>query len=75
MRELVSRIRAQLRRAYGDYSSAESPVVVINDLVLEQATGQVRRGDESINLTPIEFRLLSYLARLSRTGIVAGADR
>jgi len=63
MRELVSRIRAQLRRAYGDYSSAESAVVVLNDLVLEQATGQVRRGDEILNLTPIEFRLLMFLAR------------
>jgi len=75
MRELVSRIRAQLRRAYGDYSSAESAVVVVNDLVLEQATGQVRRGDEIIPLTPIEFRLLMHLARhrgqaLSRAQIV-----
>ncbi len=75
MRELVSRIRAQLRRAYGDYSSAESAVVVVNDLVLEQATGQVRRGDEVITLTPIEFRLLMHLARhrgqaLSRAQIV-----
>lgn len=63
LRELVSRVRAQLRRAYGDYSSAESPTAVINDLVLEQATGQVRRGEEFINLTPIEFRLLNFLAR------------
>jgi DNA-binding response OmpR family regulator len=63
LRELVSRIRAQLRRAYGEYSSAESTAVVINDLVLDQATGQVRRGDEIINLTPTEFRLLTYLAR------------
>ncbi len=75
LRELVSRVRAQLRRAYGDYSSAESSVVVINDLVLEQAKGQVRRGEEVINLTPIEFRLLFYLARhrgqaLSRAQIV-----
>ncbi len=75
MRELVSRVRAQLRRAYGDYSSAESAVVVVNDLVLEQATGQVRRGDEIIALTPIEFRLLLHLAHhrgqaLSRAQIV-----
>jgi DNA-binding response OmpR family regulator len=63
LRELISRIRAQLRRAYGEYSAAESATVVINDLVLDQATGQVRRGDESINLTPTEFRLLNYLAR------------
>lgn len=63
LRELVSRIRAQLRRAYGDYSSVESDVVVINDLVLEQATGQARRGEEVVPLTPIEFRLLIHLAR------------
>jgi DNA-binding response OmpR family regulator len=63
LRELVSRIRAQLRRAYGEFSSAESAAVVINDLVLDQATGQVRRGEEVINLTPTEFRLLNYLAR------------
>ncbi len=75
LRELVSRVRAQLRRAYGDYSSTESAVLVINDLVLELATGQARRGDEVINLTPTEFRLLSYLARhrgqaLTRSQIV-----
>ncbi|HEU4745621.1 MAG TPA: response regulator transcription factor [Anaerolineales bacterium] len=63
LRELVSRVRAQLRRAYGDYSSAESSVIVVNDLVLELATGQVRRGNETIGLTPTEFRLLSHLAR------------
>jgi DNA-binding response OmpR family regulator len=75
LRELVSRTRAQLRRAYGDYASAESAVIVINDLVLDQATVQVRRGEEIINLTPTEFRLLAYLARnrgqaLSRAQIV-----
>jgi DNA-binding response OmpR family regulator len=63
LRELVSRIRAQLRRAYGEYSSSESVAIVINDLVLDQATGQVRRGEEAISLTPTEFRLLNYLAR------------
>ena len=63
LRELVSRIRAQLRRAYGEYSLTESNSIVINDLVLDQITGQARRGDELINLTPTEFRLLNYLAR------------
>lgn len=63
LRELISRIRAQLRRAYGEYSSAESSALVINDLLLDQATGQVRRGDDVIPLTPTEFRLLNYLAR------------
>ena len=48
---------------------------MIDDLVLEQATGQVRRGEELISLTPTEFRLLTYLARhrgqaLTRSQIV-----
>jgi DNA-binding response OmpR family regulator len=63
LRELVSRIRAQLRRAYGDYAVAESALVMVADLVLDLATGQARRGENIIELTPIEFRLLSYLAR------------
>src|SRR5512133_530325 len=75
LRELVSRVRAQLRRAYGDYSSAESSQVLIYDIVLDHAVGQARRGDELLNLTPTEFRLLAYLARhrgqaLSRAQIV-----
>lgn len=75
LRELISRVRAQLRRTYGDYASADSDSVLVSDLTLEQSTGQVRRGDQVINLTPIEFRLLTYLARhrgqaLSRAQIV-----
>ncbi len=63
LRELVSRIRAQLRRAYGDYAVTESALRVIGDLVLDQVTGQARRGEEIIGLTPIEFRLLVCLAQ------------
>ncbi len=63
LRELISRVRAQLRRNYGDYALVDSASVVIADLVLDSTTGQVRRGDAFISLTPIEFRLLSYLAR------------
>ena len=75
LRELVSRIRAHLRRAYGDYAAADSATVLVADLALDQATGQVRRGDEVLSLTPIEFRLLMHLARhrgqaLSRAQIV-----
>jgi DNA-binding response OmpR family regulator len=49
--------------------------MVIYDVVLDTTTGQARRGDESLNLTPTEFRLLTYLARhrgqaLSRAQIV-----
>jgi DNA-binding response OmpR family regulator len=75
LRELVSRIRAQLRRAYGDYAAPDSAIVVVADLVLDPATGQARRGDDNLGLTPTEFRILSYLAHhrgqaLSRAQIV-----
>jgi len=61
LRELISRVRAQLRRAYGELSNAESSLLFTGDLVIDQVRGQVRRGEQSLNLTPIEFRLLVYL--------------
>jgi two-component system response regulator VicR len=63
LRELVSRIRAQLRRAYGELSAADADVLYAKDLVIDRGRGEVRRGNEIVNLTPTEFRLLVYLAR------------
>jgi len=63
LRELVSRIRAQLRRAYGDYAAPDSAIAIVGDLILDPATGQARRGDDNLGLTPTEFRLLAYLVR------------
>jgi DNA-binding response OmpR family regulator len=75
LRELVSRIRAQLRRAYGDYANAKNSALIVGDLVLDQNTGQALREGKPVSLTPTEFRLLVYLARhrgqaLSRAQIV-----
>jgi DNA-binding response OmpR family regulator len=63
LRELISRIRAQLRRAYGDYAAVENSSLMVADLVLDQNSGQALRDGKPINLTPIEFRLLTHLAR------------
>lgn len=63
LRELVSRLRAQARRAYGEFSSAESDVLYAADLLIDQSRGQVLRGEQVLPLTPVEFRLLVYLAR------------
>jgi DNA-binding response OmpR family regulator len=63
LRELVSRIRAQLRRAYGELSSTNANLLYAGDLVIDQGRAQVRRGNEVVNLTPTEFHLLVYLAR------------
>jgi DNA-binding response OmpR family regulator len=62
-RELVSRIRAQLRRAYGDLSTSSAGLFYVDVLVIDQTKGQVLRGGEVINLSPTSFRLLVYLAR------------
>ncbi len=75
LRELVARIRAQLRRAYGDYAAAEATSLLVGDVILDTATGQARRGEQDVGLTPTEFRLLLCLARhrgqaLSRAQIV-----
>jgi len=76
IRELLSRIRALLRRSYGELSSASSDHLYVRDLVLDRGSGRVFRGEKDINLTPTEFRLLVYLAQhpgqaLSRSQILA----
>jgi DNA-binding response OmpR family regulator len=63
LRELLSRIRALLRRAYGELSSADADLLYAGDLVIDRGRGQVRRGNQAINLTPTEFRLLVFLAQ------------
>lgn len=75
LRELLSRIRALLRRAYGDLSASGADVLYAGDLVIDRSRGQVWRGDRPLNLTPTEFRLLVFLARhpgqaLSRSQIL-----
>jgi two-component system KDP operon response regulator KdpE len=59
-RELVARLKAALRRAGDD---ADEPAVTAGDLRIDLAAHTVRRNGEEIHLTPIEFRLLSTLAR------------
>jgi DNA-binding response OmpR family regulator len=63
LRELLSRIRAQLRRAYGDLSNAEGDLLYLGDLMIDRERGQVWRDDENLNLSPTEMRLLVFMAR------------
>ncbi|MGJ5590366.1 MtrAB system response regulator MtrA [Micrococcus lylae] len=57
--ELVARVRARLRE--GDSRAPET--LRIGGLDIDVAGHQVRRGDEVISLTPLEFDLLVALAR------------
>jgi two-component system, OmpR family, response regulator MtrA len=58
-KELVARIRARVRRDAA--GAAEN--LTIGDLSIDVSGHSVTRGDEAINLTPLEFDLLVCLAR------------
>jgi DNA-binding response OmpR family regulator len=64
LRELVSRIRAHLRRAYGELAALSTGGRLrCGELEVDLERLQVRRRGELIDLTPTEFRLLRYLVR------------
>ncbi len=70
--ELVARVRAILRRAVSG-GDRESGRLRFADLLLDQDTREVRRGDRSISLTPTEFRLLRFLM-LNARNVVSKAQ-
>src|SRR6201996_553542 len=59
--ELIARVRAIVRRASGLGGQAASGRLQFADLVLDEDTLEVHRGDRLIALTPTEFRLLRFL--------------
>ncbi|MDR2930017.1 MAG: response regulator transcription factor [Propionibacteriaceae bacterium] len=58
-RELVARVRTRLRRT----SSGEVETLHIGDLTIAVESHQVRKADQLISVTPLEFDLLLALAR------------
>jgi DNA-binding response OmpR family regulator len=76
LRELVSRIRAALRRAYGELAApVTSGEVKFGDITINLDRLTVQRGDQPINLTPTEFKLLRYLISnprqpITRAGLI-----
>ncbi|MBA3990558.1 MAG: response regulator transcription factor, partial [Propionibacteriales bacterium] len=58
-KELVARLRARLRT----YEESAPEAIEIGDLVIDVAGHTVKRGNDSLSLTPLEFDLLVCLAR------------
>lgn len=56
--EFVARAKALIRRGLGEHST----VIQIDDLELNSTARRVFRGGEPITLTPMEYRVLEYLA-------------
>lgn len=62
--ELLARVRAQLRRAnVGLNGASVSPIVRFGKVTINLGTHEVKRADEIVRLTPLEFRLLTALIR------------
>jgi DNA-binding response OmpR family regulator len=64
--ELLARVRAVLRRAQFnalDQSHAVRTTTTIGDLTIDYSQHLVRLAGEEVSLTPIEYRLLAYLAQ------------
>jgi DNA-binding response OmpR family regulator len=62
LRELISRIRALLRRAYGDLAAvSEEERLAFGEVEVDLERLQVYRQGRLVYLTPTEFRLLRYL--------------
>ncbi len=64
--ELIARVRAMIRRAYGNPAST----VQLGGLTIDTASRQVRRSGVAIELTAREFAILELLTR-SRGAVVA----
>lgn len=61
LEELLARLRALVRRVTVVEEESEVEMIELEDMVLDLARREVRRGDERIELTKTEFELLALL--------------
>lgn len=60
--ELEARLRSQIRRSRGEVSQQ---LLSVGDLEIDTATMSVKRAGETLNLTPIAFKILTTLMKAS----------
>ena len=60
--ELVMRVRALIKRSMGEVSKSQ---LQIHDLILDTARQHINRAGQTIELPPIQFKLLKLLMRNS----------
>jgi DNA-binding response OmpR family regulator len=74
LRELIARIRALIRRAYGElFETAAGKNFTFGDIEIDLEQMQVTRFGKPVFLTPTEFRLLRYLVENPRRPISRSA--
>ena len=73
--ELIARVKSQLRRYYT--LNSEKPrnenILVLDDIVINISTREVKKGNDLIKLTKTEFDMLEYMTR--NTGIVLSVEK
>ena len=62
VQELLARLRVALRRR-ARAGADESSRIAVGDVTIDLEKRRVTRGGEDVHLTPIEYRLLTELAR------------
>ena len=62
-RELIARIKSNLRRSALSNTVGSSDVISIFDLEIDLARYEVKKGEETIDLTAREFELIKYLVQ------------
>src|SRR5690348_5653088 len=60
---LIARIKAVLRRTEPPATATAAQTIVAGHLAINLHTHEVLLRDEPVRLTPVEFKLLAYLAR------------
>jgi DNA-binding response OmpR family regulator len=60
--ELLARVKAVIRRVYDNEEAKAPSHLVIGSLSIHFAEHKVFRGEEEVNLSPTEYRLLATLA-------------
>jgi two-component system response regulator VicR len=62
MRELIARVKANLRRIQVDKKNSQGSSIMSGTLIIDLEKYEVKKGDEIIDLTLREFELLKFLA-------------
>jgi two-component system KDP operon response regulator KdpE len=58
--ELLARVRAQLRR-HAQHTPSGDPIVTFGDVRIDLPRRSVERAGQAVHLTPIEYRLLTFM--------------
>ncbi|MEU8677291.1 response regulator transcription factor [Streptomyces sp. NPDC048560] len=66
LEEVVARLRGLIRRSGTAAAARSDSTLVVGDLVLNEDSHEVSRGERSIHLTATEFELLRFLMRNPR---------